>query len=841
MKKELSGNANQRLGLIGILVWFVIGTLAVLTVNYLMRAQALEEAHEKALIMIERNLSIHAFINQQQKPLLLEAFRSQIQAGYFEPSWMSSTFIVRRVEEEYKQRSAEKYYYREAAINARSPKNEADSFERDFLLRANRDPHLVEQTEIRVINGDPYFQVIRRGESLEPDCLRCHSTPEEAPKGLVEYYGPVRSFNRQSGDLVSAISVRIPLAEAYQKVTQLSFKLSGLIFLGLGLLYLIQNRLVKFYFSDPLENLAKEVSVIADRPLELGQQVAPQGTDELKPLIKGFNRLSSRVAESQKELAENNRRLFRQMEELDQAHLELKTFSQRFQELASHLPGVVVQFGQDHKGQLSGLFVSEQVTPFYHKTLSEVMNNPLSLFDHLHLEDKAYFIRTFERAGVTGESFSVEHRILGPSPKWMRADFSAKVVEQGHLLWNGVMVEISAAKELEAQLRKAEQIAQRASEAKSGFLTAMSHEIRTPLNAMLGFADLLAPGIPDGPLRSYMVAIQASGKALTNLIGDILDLGQIEAGQLVLRREPVSLPALFEEIKQVFSLELEKKGLYLNIEIDPAINDLLMLDRSRFYQILYHLIGNAVKFTQEGGVRLTISNVKSRGGRAEFCLSIEDSGPGIEAHRLLSLIGQEEPKEGAGMPPVEAPGLGLAIIRKLVEAHGGELEINSELGQGTKVSLHMAHVVKVPSTKGPWSKNQQDWSKVQFAPAKVLVVDDMEINRLLLVEYFKDSGLIPLEAGDGQEAIEVTKREKPQLVLMDLRMPMMSGDEAAMRLKADPETSRIPILALTASASVTKISEFKAMGFDGYLTKPIDINSLFETMAHYLAHAPLKS
>lgn len=210
---------------------FVASALAILVlVNHTMRRQALVEAQAKARVILDRNLATHTYFTHDLKPKLFELTDGLKSADYFEPTWMSSTYAVRKMSTYFRQLNPKgNYYYKECAINARSPENEADEYESNFLKKLNSNPELVQQARIRVLNGKPFFTVTRRGEAMERSCLRCHTSPEHAPQEMVHLYGSERSFNRKLGDVVSAISLRIPLCEAYSEANRFSLELSGLL------------------------------------------------------------------------------------------------------------------------------------------------------------------------------------------------------------------------------------------------------------------------------------------------------------------------------------------------------------------------------------------------------------------------------------------------------------------------------------------------------------------------------------------------------------------------------------------------------------------------------------
>ena len=208
---------------LGIAAVFTIA--AVLLVNYVSineKKQAIKEAEEKAKMILDRNMATHTYFSQEMKPKIFELSDPYRPANYFEPSWMSSTYAVREIDKYFKSMASEDYYYKECAINARSPENEADEFEKAFLEEMNSDPQLEFRSVIRKLDGQYFLVTLRRGEVMEETCLRCHSTPDKAPKGLVDKYGPERSFNRKLGEVTEAISIRVPLSAAYAKAKQMS-------------------------------------------------------------------------------------------------------------------------------------------------------------------------------------------------------------------------------------------------------------------------------------------------------------------------------------------------------------------------------------------------------------------------------------------------------------------------------------------------------------------------------------------------------------------------------------------------------------------------------------------
>ncbi len=306
-------------------VLVVSSLLVIYIVRSSIRNEALSEAEKKAKIILERNLATHSYFSHEIKPSVFPLAEKEVKNGYFEPSWMSSTYAVREIDKLFKEMNEEKYYYKECAINSRSPENEADEYEALFIRRLNSEPELKVMSEVRTIDGVPYFSVIRRGEVMEQACLRCHSEPGAAPAGLVRRYGDNRSFKRHVGEVVSAISIRIPLdyafAEADIAASRLSLVLIIVISVVLGSVFVVIRR----FIMDPVNTIQKRAIDISGDDKLLGEEVPIPPFKELSGLSRAFNRMSlslrdhldrleQKVDERTSELKATNERLVREKE-----------------------------------------------------------------------------------------------------------------------------------------------------------------------------------------------------------------------------------------------------------------------------------------------------------------------------------------------------------------------------------------------------------------------------------------------------------------------------------------------------------------------------------------------
>ena len=286
------------------IVFLIAAIIVVILVNYNMRRQGLVEAESKARIILDRNLATHTYFSQVMKPKIFEWTEPFRTKEYFDPTWMSSTFAIREIEKYFKSHSPSGYFFKDAALNARSPENEADEYERAFLEKLKADKKLETESTVRKIDGKPYLAVLGKGEVMEASCLRCHSNPKDAPKGLTDYYGSERSFNRKAGDVVSAVSLRIPLAETYKTANIFSWKLSAFLFIILAGIFTIQYWFYRRYLLKPLHVMQETAIQITAHEEHLGDQIPQPFGRELGQLTTAFNEMSVRLRHDRDHLEE---------------------------------------------------------------------------------------------------------------------------------------------------------------------------------------------------------------------------------------------------------------------------------------------------------------------------------------------------------------------------------------------------------------------------------------------------------------------------------------------------------------------------------------------------------
>ncbi len=400
---------------------------------------------------------------------------------------------------------------------------------------------------------------------------------------------------------------------------------------------------------------------------------------------------------------------------------------------------------------------------------------------------------------------------------------------------------ISERNAAEENLLAAKTAAEAANLAKSEFLANMSHEIRTPLNGLLGMLQLLVGMPPGQEQREYVDAALRAGRRLTGLLSDILDLARVESGKMELAREPFTFKAAAENVFHVLAPTAREKRLELSMDIAPSVPGRLLGDEVRVRQILFNLVGNAIKFTPEGAVRLAAWAVPAATADAvTLIFEVSDTGIGIPEEKIDSIFDSFSQVEGAYTRQYQGAGLGLAIVKRLVGLMDGTIAVASEPGRGVTVSCALPMgLAEARQEHGPMTDDLA--SLPRFPEARVVLVEDDAVNRLVARDFLGAMGITVLEAENGRECldrIEGGEGDQVGLVLMDIQMPVMDGVEAARAIRereARLALPRLPLVALTAYAMPGERQRFLGSGFDDYLAKPVDPQHLAAVLGKYLA------
>lgn len=457
---------------------------------------------------------------------------------------------------------------------------------------------------------------------------------------------------------------------------------------------------------------------------------------------------------------------------------------------------------------------------------------------HIHPHDLPNINRVIRQHIRLREPIDIEYRMFGERGQifWVRTRGNGIFNTHGRMiLISGINIDITQVKESEERVRKAKEIAEKANRSKSNFLSSISHELRTPLNAILGFSRLLKS---DQSLsvshRENADYIYNAGNYLLQLINDILDLAQIEAGKLALAMVNLKPAELIEESFHYFKTSAESRKIRLRFEPDQLKDAMIQVDSRRLRQCLLNLISNAIKYNIDGGeVLVTFENENG-----DLVIAVKDTGPGVPAEKRASLFEMFN-RLGAERSAIEGTGVGLVITRQLTLAMGGDLSYCQKATEGACFKLHFP--LQQPSelmphlAAGGADGVMQPIEDLQFAESRsIFYIEDNEPNIRLLDSWLEPYEQLSLASQiDPYVGLYEIRQQQPDMILLDINLPGLSGYDLLKIIKADPQLNHIPVVAISASAMQTDIDRGLAAGFDEYLTKPLDMNRLAATLNRF--------
>jgi PAS domain S-box-containing protein len=541
-------------------------------------------------------------------------------------------------------------------------------------------------------------------------------------------------------------------------------------------------------------------------------------------------RVAKRTGELHEELAERRR--------VEEA---LRESEEEFRTLAEAMPQIVWATRPDGWN----IYFNQQWVEYTGLTLEESYGHGWNI--PFHPDDRQRAWDAWQRAIHGDAAYSLECRLRradGAYRWWLIRGAPLRNVRGETIKWFGTCTDIEDIKRGEEELRQAKEAAEEANRTKSEFLATMSHEIRTPMNAIIGLGDLVLRTELTPRQRDYLTKIETSAGSLLGFINDTLDYSRIEAGKLVLEHIDFPLRETLDRVNDLFSTRAREKGLELAIEIDRQAPEWLVGDQLRLEQVLINLLGNALKFTHEGEVALTVSVLETDEASRQIalCFSVKDSGIGLSSGQIESLFQPFTQADSSTTRHYGGSGLGLSICRNLVELMGGAIGAEGEPGRGS--TFIFTATFGLSSRTKPLPAHRKTGPDVPQPEAlrgtRILLVEDHYINQQVARENLEAFGITVEIAHNGREAVELMAQQGDRFdgILMDIQMPVMDGYEATRQIRNQWPADRLPIIAMTAHVQTEDRKKCLWAGMNDHIAKPLETAELYRSLVTWIRPLP---
>ncbi|MBP6034509.1 MAG: PAS domain S-box protein [Azonexus sp.] len=490
------------------------------------------------------------------------------------------------------------------------------------------------------------------------------------------------------------------------------------------------------------------------------------------------------------------------------------------------------------ESELTGLNFRQITPPRWHESEERILQEEVLASGASRVYEKEYVHKDGHPIPVEIRTCLLRDEHEQPVGMWaIIRDISERKHQESVLANHRQHLEALVA-ERTSELVLAKEVAESGSRAKSTFLANMSHELRTPMNAIMGMTASALRRSTDPEIRSRLDKVIQASKHLLTVINDILDLSKIEAEKMVLERIPFTLPGLVDELDVLVREKADEKNIELRfVTASDCAAETLHGDAARLRQILLNLLGNAIKFTDPGGsITLRIECLERHGAEALYRMEVSDTGIGVPEDILPRLFNAFEQADSTTTRKYGGTGLGLAICKRLVQLMGGQIGVHSTPGQGSTFWLTARLGVGSPSTEdGPPEGDAAAELSARYAGTPILLAEDEPLNQEVAVELLTGVGLHVDVAGNGLEAVERARAKPYALIILDVQMPLMSGNAAAREIRTLPGYRDVPILAMTANAFSEDRQECLDAGMNDHIGKPVDPDMMYRILLHWLS------
>lgn len=518
----------------------------------------------------------------------------------------------------------------------------------------------------------------------------------------------------------------------------------------------------------------------------------------------------------------------------------LRGSEEKYRNLVDNLENAAVyQITGDLEGNRQFIYMSRAVERLNEVTPEEVLADPTVIYRQI-LPEYHDMLRIQEEEAIRNSGVmrvEVQNRLPSGRLRWFEFTVSPRRSEDGRMIWDGIEVDITERKNAEAELRTAKAAAEAANIAKTEFLANMSHEIRTPINGVVGNAQLLRFTELTTEQSNLLTCIEADARNLVSIINDVLDISKIEAGKLELEQDAFNIRSCMSDLIGPLEPRIKAKGISLQIDIDNTLPQYLLGDQLRLKQIMRNLLGNAIKFTETGTITVQAGVLDRSDDNVLVRFSVSDTGIGIGPETLAKLFAPFSQADASVTRKFGGTGLGLSICSRLAELMGGQIAANSTEGKGSTFHVRLPFKVADQSSVAEEPARSLSWSQRVSRPLRILLVDDSQSNLIMTSKLLRHIGHHVITSDNGLDALKKWETNSYDLILMDIQMPEMDGEEAMRTIRDQEQKSgaHIPIIALTAHALSEQRDHLLCSGFDGYVSKPIELSLLLAEMERLLS------